>query len=329
MEHNVWEKIRKGWKVDKIKFKYTLKQIKDVQAILDKLGDETSVKTSWESKDIKSCRYNYVLEQEDGTFYIGIESNQFKGNTEEKRKTLVLEYNPQKTDPFKLSYINKLKELDLHRRKILYVDLAYDIEVDIKDLEYTKRRKNENWTHIGHDKLETIYLGTKGTNGAVKIYDKVKELNKNLNEDLNQDTGEVTKKKYNGICTRYEISIKPEKDAINFNILNPFLFEKLTKLHELNIKQDNDKIMQELEKYEGNEFTNLLTVHLGKESKLNNRAKKKYKDIYQQIKKSCIPTTEYNNEFKNFNTYKAYICLKNYLDYTSIHKVNAIIESEL
>ena len=93
-EINVWDKLEKGWKVDKIKLKYILKRIEDAQAIMNNLALDTRVSTIWESKDFKKCRYNYNIEQEEGTIYIGIESNQYRGDEEERRKTLVLEYNP-------------------------------------------------------------------------------------------------------------------------------------------------------------------------------------------------------------------------------------------
>lgn len=323
---NVWNKINKGWKVDKAKFKYILKQVKDIQKILDHLAEETTVIKYWESRQVKECRYNFILQQTEGTFYIGIESNQPAGATEEKRKTLVLEYNPNKTNPFSYEYLNKLKELELHRRKILYIDLAYDMEIDIKDLDYEKRRINEKWGLLGHEELETIYLGTKGTNGAVKIYNKVKELNKD--NSIDTDTGELLKNNYTGICTRYEISIKPEEDSINFNMVNPFLFDKYVKLHNIGIKADNDKILDKIKEYTGADFTNLLIIHLGEEKRLQYRAKKKYKELYQEIKKSCTIPQQYNTEFKEFNNNQAYICLKNYLKDTTIYNDNSIIVSE-
>lgn len=325
---NVWNKIEKGWKVDKVKFKYILKQVKDAQKILDHLAQETTAIKYWESKKVKECRHNFILEQTEGTFYVGIESNQPAGTTEEKRKTLILEYNPNKTNPFSYEYLSKLKELELHRRKILYIDLAFDMEIDINILDYEKRRTNERWGLLGREELETIYLGTKGTNGAVKIYDKVKELNKNILIDTN--TGEVLKNAYTGTATRYEISIKPENDAIAFNIPNPFLFDKYVKLHNIGIKTDNEKILTEIEKYNGADFTNLIKVHLNRIDKINKNYKKKYKDLYREIKKSCTSNNnKYNKELKNFNNKKAFECLTNYLKDTTIYKDNPIILENL
>ena len=179
---------------------------------------------------------------------------------------------------------------------------------------------------LWHEELETIYLGTKGTNGAVKIYNKVKELNKD--NSIDTDTGELLKNNYTGICTRYEISIKPEDDSINFNMVNPFLFDKYVKLHNIGIKANSDKILDKIKEYNGADFTNLLIIHLGEEKRLQYRAKKKYKELYQEIKKSCTSANKYNKEFKDFNNKQAFICLKNYLKDTTIYTDNSIIVSE-
>ena len=325
-EINIWDKLEKGWKVDKIKFKYILKKIEDIQMIIDNLAIDNKVTQIWESKDFKKCRYNYNLEQDKGTIYIGIESNQYKGDEEERRKTLVLEYNPQKTNPFNISYLKILKELDLHRRKVLFMDLAYDMEIDINDIEYTKRRTNERWAHLGKQELETIYLGTKGTNGVVKIYDKVKEMNKTKEEELEKETGEVNKLLYKGKCTRYEISIKPEEQALYFNLPNAFLFESLVKLHNLNIKIDNESIQKEILKLDGADFKNIISIHIGAIDKVNKNSRKKYLNLYQEIKKSCANTNKHNPSiFNNFNIQSAYKCATTYLYNTTIHKDNQII----
>lgn len=332
-EINIWDKLEKGWKVDKAKFKYILKQVKDIQKIMDNLELDTRVTKVWESRDLKASRYNYNIETEQGIIYIGIESNQIKGDTEEKRKTLVLEYNPQKTKPFEIDYLRPLRELDLHRRKVMYLDLAYDMEINIKDLEYTKRRNNEYECKISHEELETVYLRKMGSNGAVRIYNKTLEMNGGSEEDI-EDTGEVKRVKYIGECTRYEIRIKPEELATQFNIPDPFLFEHITKLHKLELKQscDNDVILKKLiNEYTGATFKNLLTVHIGAENKLDKNTKNKYIDLYKSIKKSVSTTTEdtHTQILKKFNLKDAYTCVLNYLKNTTIHKDNQILVSVL
>ena len=90
------EIIKEGWKVDKIKIRYILKRREDIQKIVDNLEIDTRVKIRYESKDFKQCRMNYTVETEKGNIYIGIESNQIKMSEDEKKKTLIIEYNPQK-----------------------------------------------------------------------------------------------------------------------------------------------------------------------------------------------------------------------------------------
>ena len=332
-EINIWDKLKEGWKVDKAKFKYILKQVKDAQKLMDNLATDSRVNKIWESKDIRNCRYNYNIETEGGTIYIGIESNQTQGNIEENRKTLVLEYNPQKTDPFEIDYLRSLKEIELHRRKVMYLDLAYDMNINIKDIEYRKRRNNEYECKISHEELETIYLRKMGNNGAVRIYNKTLEMNGGSNEDI-EDTGEVKTIKYIGECTRYEIRIKPEELGTQFNIPNPFLFEELTKLHNIDIKRpcNNDEILNKLiNDYTGATFKNLLTVHIGAEKKLDKNTKNKYIELYEEIKKSASTTTEDTQIqiLKNFNHIDAYTCVFNYLKDTTIYKDNQILISEI
>ena len=329
IQKDIREVIKEGWKVDKIKFKFILRQKKDIQKILNHLAKETITKY-WPSNHIDECKYNFNLEQQGGTIYIGIESNQYKGNTEEKMKTVILEYNPQKVNPFEYDFINELKQLDLHRRDIMLIDMAYDMYININDLEYIKRRKNEYECKISHETLETTYLRKMGTNGAVRIYNKALEMNGGSNENLDLDTGEVQNIKYIGDLTRYEIRIKPGQLGKQFNIVNPFLIEETTKLHELHIKTPNqeEQILKKIYEHDGNDFTNLIAVHLGAEYKLNNRAKKKYKELYQEIKKSCTSTTEYNDKLKDFNTTELYKTLKSYLQDTTFYTDNSIIVSE-
>ena len=325
-EIKITEEIKPGWKVDKIKFKYLVRDKRQIEKLIKHLSKETTSK-DWESYNVKQCRYNYTLETEKGTIYIGIESNQFNITEDEKRKTIVLEYNPNKVDPFKIEYLKFLKDIDLHRRKIMFIDLAYDMEININDLEYTKRRIDERYCHIGTKTLETIYLGRKGENGAVKIYDKVKEMNKNIDEEI-EDTGELIQRKYIGDMTRYEISIKPEKLATEFNIINPFILEKLMTLHQLNIKDKENKTIQEIEKLKGTDKKNLILLHLGHTELIDKNKRKAYKEMYEEIKKSCT-LSKYNNKLKNFNHEQALTCLKNYLNVTTNHKINQLLIENL
>ena len=329
--HDIREVITPGWKIDKIKLKYILRKKEEIQKITDLIEIDTRVTKRYESNSFESCKMNYILSiNKKGTnianIYIGIGSNQ-NASFDEQNKTLILEYNPNKVDAFKeIEYIQDLIFIDIHRREIMSIDMAYDMFIPITELQYEKRRINEYECKIGHERTETIYLRKMGNNGAVRIYDKTLEMNGG-NEETEEETGEVKKSKYFGDCTRYEIRIKPGKYKKEFNFLSPWLLEEFAKLHKLSLKEEGqeNKILEEIYKYNGNDFSNLLVVHAGAERKLNNRAKKKYKELYEEIKKMALATTKTTNIFKDFNTDKMIKPINDYLKYITTDKNNQIL----
>lgn len=328
------EIIKEGWKVDKIKIRYILKRREDIQKIVNNLEIDTRVKIRYESKDFKQCRMNYTIETKKGNIYIGIESNQIKMTEDEKKKTLIIEYNPQKVDLFKeIRYLEKLKGLDLHRREIMYFDMAYDMFINIEDIEYSKRRTNEYECLISHKKLETIYLRRLGTNGTVRIYDKTLEMNGGTDEEIEEDTGEIKKIKYEGECTRYEIRIKPEGNLKKIiNLLDPFLIEDLVKLHEIKIKpQENEKIIiEEIEKLKAHEFTNVMMMHLGYSKRVNKNKRKEYKELYKKIKKVAVSNqTTTTNHIKNFSTNELFKTFKVYLESITFKNNSQLLIQEM
>lgn len=312
------EVIKEGWKVDKIKIRYILKRREDIQKIVDNLEVDSRIGQRYESKDFKKCRMNYTIETKKGNIYVGIESNQIKISEDEKKKTLIIEYNPNKTNLFKeVEYLEQLKWLDLHRREIMYFDMAYDVFINIEDIKYSKRRTNEYECLISHKKLETIYLRKMGVNGTVRIYDKVLEMNGGNNEELEEETGEIKKIKYEGECTRYEIRIKPEKDLKKMiNLLDPFLIEHLVKLHEIRIKEKSkeQKIIEEIEKNKNVDFNNLLLIHLGYIERIDKNVRKKYKELYKKIEKVAASKQQTTTKsLKNFNINELYKTFKTFL----------------
>ena len=329
--YDIKEIIQPGWKLDKVKLKYTVRKKEVIQNIINHIELDTRVLERYESKNFKACRMNYLIKTKNGNLYIGIGSNQPNLTFDEQMKTIIIEYNPNKIDAFKIApYLKDLLILDIHRREILSLDLAYDMFVNISDLEYTKRRKNEYECRISHEKLETVYLRKMGQNGSVRIYDKTLEMNGGTNEEVEEETGEIFNKKYTGDCTRYEIRIKPDKLKLAFNLLNPWLLSELVNLHKLEIKEkgQDEKILEKIHEYNGNDFTNLLAVHLKAENKLNKRAKKKYREIYENIKKETSSKKD-TSILKDFNTEKMFKVIINYLEYITISSQNQIIKHDL
>ena len=325
--YDIKEIIKPGWKLDKVKLKYTVRKKEEIQNIINHIELDTRIRKRYDSKNFKECRMNYIIETKEGNLYIGIGSNHPKLTFDEQMKTIVIEYNPNKIDAFLIApYLKHLLFLDIHRREILALDLAYDMFVNISELEYTKRRVNEYECRISHKNLETVYLRKMGLNGSVRIYDKTLEMNGGTNEDVEEETGEIFYKKYTGNCTRYEIRIKPGKLKLAFNLLTPWLLSEYAKLHKLSIKEkgQNEKILDKIHQYNGNDFTNLLAVHIGAERKINNRAKKKYKQIYENIKKE-ISSKKDTSILKDFNTDKMFKVIINYLEHITIKQHNQII----
>ncbi|MDO5852433.1 MAG: hypothetical protein Q4Q23_08095 [Methanobacteriaceae archaeon] len=317
---NIQEVFQQGWKVDKAKIKFIVRDKSFLDDVSYYLSIDTRVIQHFTSGALKNSHDNFTLECKKGNVYIGLEDNS-NMNTDEARKTITIEYNPQKVDLFtELNYLEPLRHLDLHRRYILYLDLAYDMYINISDLRYKKRRKNEYRALIEHSHLETIYLKRFGTTNAVRIYDKTAEMNADKSAELEEDTGEIKTTKYYGDCTRYEIRVKPENRAeqLMFNITNPFLIENMIKLHELWLNDGTEeKILKKLEQdYKGNEFLRLLAVHQNYDDIAfgDNRTKKKYREMYSEIKKSFSSDQQENEIFNNFNTDCIFSTTKRYLD---------------
>lgn len=319
---NIQDVIKDGWKIDKAKIKYILRDHNEVQKIADNLAVDSRVNARYESSDIKKCKLNYTLSCVGGVVYIGLEDNSSQ-NIDESRKTVKIEYNPQKVDIFKeIQYLRELPFLDLHRRHIMYLDLAYDMYVDINSIDYEKRRINEYHSRHEHEKLETIYLRTLGSNGAIRIYDKTKEMNKRVSK-VDEDTGEMYMEKYYGDCTRYEIRIKPDgrNNQLLMNIADPYFIKWLVDLGKMGIKDigQDALILKKIEEYSGTDFVNLLSVHMGYSKKINDRAKAKYRKIYDCIKKEllgCNPKSSVLNDF-NYDS-----LLKTINDYMNSITVN-------
>lgn len=330
---DIKEVLREGWKVDKIKIKYVLNSVEETENIGRWIAFDTRISKDYPSSKLDSCQRNFTLETKEGNVYIGIGSNQPKISNDERNKTMIVEYNPQKIDLFKtIEYLEVLKKLPPHRRAIMSFDMAYDMFIDINSLKYTKRRCNELYQHIGHNTLETIYLRKWGLNGSVRIYNKVHEMNGGTNEDLDHETGEVKPIKYTGDCTRYEIRVKPEKLDKAINTLDPFLFEHLITLHKLEIKETSEdkKIIEEMKKKKDSEFKNLMMIHLGFTEKLDKNSKKKFEQMYKEIKKSISSNQqEIQHNFKNFNLENLFFNFKNFLNSITENNDMSILICEL
>ena len=112
-------------------------------------------------------------------FYVGYQHNQerlveFSG----KKYNMVIEFNPSKCDITMglLKIILKRFFYDVHSIKVVSADFCTDVEgvpLDNVTIDMGRRR-----TYIDYqtDKGRTKYVGRRGSNGQVKVYDKAKEL---------------------------------------------------------------------------------------------------------------------------------------------------------
>ena len=320
LQIDIKEVVKEGWKVDKAKIKYLVNNIKDIQKLCDELSCDSRVTKSYESNNFKFCAKNYLLELDGGVLYVGIGSNAPNISFQDSQRTIVVEYNPQKIDLFKeVHYLLFLKHLPQHRRFIMYLDLAYDMYVNINDLVYYKRQKREYECLISHNELETIYLRRFGVNGSTRIYNKVLEKNGGVNEDLEESTGEIKDIKYLGECTRYEIRVKP---STNYD-LEPFMLEKTIQLHKLSLKVDSDILISEIKKQKNSVFKNLLLVHLNMTDMLDKNKKNDYIKQYEDIKKTLL--NERINVLNDYNLDCLSKVLYHYLNYIILEKESKIL----
>lgn len=181
------------YSIDKIRLKtyITYQNFKDLESFF-RIYYNYTIKNFWLS-DRKSCfHYNYNIEIEDGKRFIF----QFMHNTEsicydkiDKKYNFTIEFNP-----------NKLKNnfLVMHilnsfpRWYIRSFDLAIDIPINILDILFDKKSKRSYKIFSSGGDNMTYYIGTKDSDGAIKIYNKKFESSLNIVGNLTRI--EITRK---------------------------------------------------------------------------------------------------------------------------------------
>lgn len=150
---------------------------------------------SYMKSRLQDYRYNFAVEEtalymqmtgENGgdyvpcnKFYFAYQHNQEQIKTSELTKyNLVIEFNPNKCD-IACGLLNRiLKKFfnDVHETKVVSADFCTDIEgVPIGNVMVDRGLKR---TYIDYQSNNgrTLYVGKRGTNGQVKVYDKAAEL---------------------------------------------------------------------------------------------------------------------------------------------------------
>ena len=271
------------YSVDKIKLFFYGIDIRDIQKMMNKLSTDVSVGKSYESKTVASCRYNYILDNLKGKCYLGIEPNWLTRSVKGK-KDIVLEYNPNKIFIEEFESIRELKFYDIRKVEIMSIDIARDIYTHkVNELLIHKRHGNEYFAKMGHSCTETIYVGTFGSNGAVRIYNKAKEQ-------------KIKDKEF--IWTRFEIRYKKPgfMDIKNEDMIREIGIPKIYASREI-VNEIAFKELKGLDKYLYlTSIDNIENLEL-----LDRRMKKKILDYHKQINLEIkIDLDEIINVYKNF-----------------------------
>lgn len=141
-------------------------------------------------------------------FWVGFHHNA-EQNGEKHKYSLVIEFNPNKCY-FSEGLLNKILStffMDLSNVYLKSVDIAFDLYVPITNFLVDKCTKHY-FCDIVSDVGRTFYIGSPGSNGRVKIYDKAAE------------------QKLDGVdWTRWEITIKFSDVFLSQILLNSFDFD--------------------------------------------------------------------------------------------------------
>ncbi len=181
------------YSIDKMRLKtyITYQDFKDLESFF-RIYYSDNIKNFWLS-DKKSCfHYNYNIEIEEGKRFVF----QFMHNSEsinydkiEKKYNFTIEFNPNKLkNNFLLIHILN----SFSRWYIKSFDLAIDIPINILDILFDKKSKRSYKIFSSGGDNITYYIGTKDSDGAIKIYNKKIESNLSIVGNLTRI--EITRK---------------------------------------------------------------------------------------------------------------------------------------
>ena len=277
-----------NYSVDKAKLYIHGIKIKEIQDLMNILSLDINI-SSYESKKITNCRYNYLIKEPDvvafrkrikgNTFYLGIEPN-WSRDKNKTHRDIVIEYNPNKIILKDFKSLGAIIPINEYKTELMSLDIAIDIfDYHIQDLIIYKRHGNEYKCTLEHGKLETVYLGSFRENGHIKIYNKAKE------QSLSDDT----------IWSRYEITYK----KLGFLDIRDTEVIEDTKLVPVRIK-NNSLELQQLKDTEKYIFITSLD-NIDKINMLGRVMKKKILEYHKQYLKSLdISLDKIIKTYKNF-----------------------------
>lgn len=176
-------------------------------------------------KGISDYRYKLHIGEGGGAVYIGYQANGVNAKVAKERFDMKIEFNPAKHDFKKYNMLWKaLSRFKGFKKGIKGFDIAYDINCKINDvmpLSLSGKKTNRLYG--------SYYFGQKGSNGFMKIYDKMQE-----EIDSNKEVSEVIDK------TRFEVSIV-FAEPTNLQLLSSLDSFKLSELYAVSVG-DMDKL---------------------------------------------------------------------------------------
>lgn len=178
------------YSIDKIKIMFKHIKTNEINDFLKELELCCELKY-YSSMHLTKCKHNFVYSQDnnrEGTIYVGVVPNWLKESRFDK--CIVLEYNPNKVNPFSFDKLEWLARIPRGLWYVMNFDIAVDIPIAYNTITMLKRDKREYFCTIGHSETETRYLSKANANGSIKLY------NKALEQKINAD------------WTRFEITIK-------------------------------------------------------------------------------------------------------------------------
>ena len=179
------------YSVDKIKLEFQYLRQEIIQDFLNMFGYSNKSDNYYISNSINKCKHNFKIELENANVYLGIQPNWHVGTPS---KNIILEYNPNKINPFKLDELKFLKNHPTVLIKVLNFDLSVDIDVRYDNVRMLKRDTRESFVIFGKRHIETRYLGAMGHN-HIKLYNKALEQG----VDIDWTRFEITVKKINSL----------------------------------------------------------------------------------------------------------------------------------
>lgn len=192
------------YSIDKIKLEFQYIKTDRVQGFLNRLS-MSEYTVYYESNQITKCKHNFTFGDKEGVIYVGIVPNWEKEDKGDKN--IVLEFNPNKVNPFLIKELSWLQTINRHCIRVMNFDIAVDMAIPYDAIRMLKRDVREYRCQIEHRHIETQYLGALGHN-HIKLYDKAKEQKI---KGIDWSRFEITLKEINSFsCTlkEFEKSIK-------------------------------------------------------------------------------------------------------------------------